>query len=75
VAFVASGARALPQLPAFYQNQSIALAKLQGDVRAPRAAVDKRYITWSRTRWLGSKGLINSSSTSATIVDANNLAV
>src|SRR5206468_10052728 len=71
--FVATGARALPQFARVYQNQSIGWANYKAMYVRLERRFDKRYMYLVSYTLAGSKGLINSSSTSATIVDANNL--
>jgi hypothetical protein len=73
--FVASGARALPQFARVYQNQSIGWANYKAMYVRLERRFDKRYMYLVSYTLAASKGLINSSSTSATIVDAGNSAV
>jgi hypothetical protein len=72
--FVATGNRALPQFARVYQNQSIGWANYKAMYVRLERRFDKRYMYLVSYTLAASKGLINSSSTSATIVDSGNLA-
>ena len=74
LAFVATGPRPLPQFARVYQNQSIGWADYKALYVRLEKRFDKRYMYLISYTLTGTKGLINSSSTSATIVDSGNLA-
>ena len=74
LAFVATGARQYPQFARVYQNQSIGWADYKAMYVRLEKRFDKRYMYLVSYTLAGSNGLINSSSTSATIVDSTNLA-
>jgi hypothetical protein len=73
--FVATGNRPLPQFARVYQNQSIGWANYKAMYVRLERRFDKRYMYLVSYTLAASKGLINSSSTSATIVDSGNLGV
>ena len=72
--FVATAPRPLPQFARVYQNQSIGWANYKAMYVRLEKRFDKRYMYLISYTLAASKGLINSSSTSATIVDSGNLA-
>jgi hypothetical protein len=71
--FVATGARPLPQFARVYQNQSIGWANYKAMYVRLEKRFDKRYMYLISYTLSASRGLINSSSTSATIVNAGDL--
>jgi hypothetical protein len=72
--FVATGPRPLAQFARVYQNQPIGWANYKAMYVRLERRFDKRYMYLVSYTLASSKGLINSSSTSATIVDSGNLA-
>jgi len=70
---VATGPRPLPQFARVYQNQSIGWANYKAMYVRLEKRFDKRYMYLISYTLTGTKGLINSSSTSATIVNSGDL--
>ena len=71
--FVATGPRPLPQFARVYQNQPIGWANYKAMYVRLERRFDKRYMYLVSYTLAASKGLINSSSTSATIVNSGDL--
>src|SRR5438105_3836705 len=71
--FVATGNRALPQFARVYQNQSIGWANYKAMYLRLEKRFDKHYMYLVSYTLAASRGLINSSSTSATIVNSGDL--
>jgi len=71
--FVATGPRPMPQFARVYQNQPIGWANYKAMYVRLEKRFDKRYMYLISYTLAASRGLINSSSTSATIVNSGDL--